>query len=105
MPGSGEFGPGPSPQQAVASLWGPSDSSNVMSSRPSCLYADELRMVGTVALSHSSADVRPPGCPSTQGVSCPSWHRLGVMYVRFRVVAVDARSDASEVLSTTWAAQ
>ena len=47
MPGIGELVLALSPQQAVASDCGPSDSSAVITSTPSCLNAGEARMIGT----------------------------------------------------------
>src|SRR5258708_1570621 len=59
---------------------------------------------GTQVCSQASAEVRPTGRPSTQGPSCPSSHRFGVMYDRFGVVAAEDRSDVSPFRSTTcWA--
>src|SRR5450759_5205295 len=69
----------PSPQHAVASFCGPSDSSAVMTRAPSVLNAGELRILGTQILSQASTLTRPPGWPSTHGESWPSWHRFGVM--------------------------
>src|SRR6478672_8702687 len=105
MPGSAALGPGPSPQQALASDCGPSDSSKVITRTPSCLNAGEDVMAGTHCLSHSSALARPPGCPSTQGESCPSWQRLGVIIDKFGVVATEARSVFRAARSTSFLAQ
>ena len=54
-------------------------SSTVITSIPSALYAGDARIFGTSAARNRSADTSPPGWPSTHGVSCPSWQRLGVM--------------------------
>ena len=56
-----------------------SASSKVTTSRPSCWYAGEARIFGIQVLSHSSAVTRPPGRPSTHGLSWPSLQRFGVM--------------------------
>src|SRR6476661_10020999 len=102
MPGSGAFGPGPSPQQASAPLGSlVSASSKVTTRRPSCWYAGDARIFGIQVFSHSSALASPPGRPSTQGLSWPSSHRLGVMYDRFGVVAAEARSAGSRERSTS----
>src|SRR6476619_5469495 len=70
------------PQHARASPEPPtstSASSKGTTSIPPCLYAREARIRGTQALRSASADTRPPGRPSTHGLSCPSSHRFGVM--------------------------
>ena len=68
-----------SPQHAVESESGPSDSSKVTTSSPSFLKAGELRMRGTHVLSQALAETKPPGLPLAQGESWPSSHRFGVM--------------------------
>jgi hypothetical protein len=47
IPGRGLLGPGPSPQHADESLWSPSDSSKLMTRRPSRLNAGEAVILGT----------------------------------------------------------
>src|SRR3954465_5707700 len=73
IPGSGEFGPGPSPQKASESDWGPSDSSKVMTRTPSLTVAGDEVIRGIHCFSHASALTSPPGCPSTLAASRASW--------------------------------
>ena len=61
MPGRGLLGPGPSPQQAVASVCGLSDSSKVMTSAPSFWNAGDAVMRGTQVRRNWSALTSPPG--------------------------------------------
>ena len=88
---------------AEASPRGPdtSASSKVTTSIPSCLNAGDARIRGTHCDKKASDDTRPPGSPSTQGASWPSWQRFGVMKEKFGVVAADARSPVSRSSPTT----
>ena len=60
-PGRGEFGPGPSPQQAEASDAGLSASSKVITSTPSLPKRGEFVTTGTHCVNHASALARSPG--------------------------------------------
>src|SRR5262249_35085013 len=80
------FGPTPSPQQARESSVTPSDSSAVITRSPSLRNAGDDRILGIQVLNHWFAARNPPGPPSAQRESCPSWQRSGVMEVRLRVV-------------------
>src|SRR3954470_14590118 len=90
MPGSGELGPAFSPQHD-ADDW-LSDSSEVMTSSPSCSNAGEDVIRGTQVRRKVSTDFSPPGRLSAHGSSCPSLHRSGVTKLKFGVVATRFRS-------------
>jgi len=93
------------PQQALESDSTLSDSSKVIMSRPSFRNAGESRMRGTHSRSQASALTRPPGSPSTQGASWPSWQRFGVMIARFGVLSTAARAAGRASRSSTLRAQ
>src|SRR3954452_6539176 len=90
MPGSGELGPACSPQHDSDDWL--SDSSEVMTSRPSFLNAGDDVMRGTQRRRNASTDFSPPGRPSAHGSSCPSLQRSGVMKLNAGVVEARARS-------------
>ena len=96
-PGTSLFGDGGVLQHTVESPWSPlnSASSNVITSIPSAWNAGESRICGTHVFKNWSAEVNPPGWPSTHGSSCPSWQRFGVMYDKFGVAASFARSESA----------
>ena len=69
IPGLRVLGPVSSPQQAVESWMGPSDSSAVMISMPFFLNAGEARICGTHVFMKASTWTRPPASPLAHGLS------------------------------------
>ena len=97
MPGSGEPGPGSSPQQASVSEF--AASSKVISIRPFSRYACEAMIFGTHVSRKASmsASAEAPLGWLVHGKSCPSLQRLGVMKENFGVLDSFVRSVASPV--------
>ena len=73
------LGPAPSPQQALESSCTPSDSSAVITSIPSAGRPASAGSAAPRSCIQAFTARSPPGPPSAQVGSWPSWHRSGVM--------------------------
>ena len=98
----GVFGLIGSPQQSSAP---DADSSNVTMRRPPSAYAGDPVIRGTQVCRKVFAAPRPPGPPSAQVASWPSWQRSGVMNEYDGVVEALARSPCSAFRFTTFELQ